>query len=113
MVDNAIKYSGASVAIDINCQLTDDGLIISIKDNGYGIAKKDQQIIFAKFERGAAVTRKEAKGFGLGLAYVKSIVNAHGGTVNLFSTKGEGTTFELFFPIFKSDTPFPIQFNDD
>lgn len=113
LIDNAIKYSGQSVKIAIHCRLTDDGLLISIKDNGYGISKKDQQVIFAKFERGAAVSRKEAKGFGLGLAYVKSVAEAHGGTVNLFSTKGEGTTFELFLPVFNSDTPFSIQFNSE
>lgn len=113
LIDNAIKYSNNPVQIDIECRLSKAGLLISIKDNGYGISKKDQQVIFSKFERGDAVTRQEAKGFGLGLAYVKNVVDAHGGTVNLFSTKGEGSTFELFLPVFGPDTPFPIQFNTE
>jgi two-component system phosphate regulon sensor histidine kinase PhoR len=98
LIDNAIKYSGESVQIDIDCQLDEMGLFIKIKDNGYGISKKDQNVIFAKFERGAAVSRREAKGFGLGLAYVKSVAEALGGTVDLFSIKGEGATVGLFIP---------------
>lgn len=98
LIDNAIKYSGESVEIEIDCQLKDNGLHIGIKDNGYGISSADQRTIFEKFERGIAVKRKEATGFGLGLSYVKSVAEAHHGTVNLFSKKGEGTLFELFFP---------------
>lgn len=99
LIDNAIKYSGNSVEINIDCLLNEKGLCISIKDNGYGISKKNRKKIFAKFERGAAVTRQEAKGFGLGLAYVKSVAVAHGGTINLSGTEeGKGTTFDLFIP---------------
>lgn len=98
LIDNAIKYSGESVEIEIICQLKENGLYISVKDNGYGISTADQHIIFRKFERGKAVGRKEATGFGLGLSYVKSVAEAHLGTVNLFSKVGEGTLFELFFP---------------
>lgn len=98
LIDNAIKYSGESVEIEIICQLKENGLHIAVKDNGYGISTADQHIIFRKFERGKAVGRKEATGFGLGLSYVKSVAEAHLGTVNLFSKVGEGTLFELFFP---------------
>lgn len=98
LIDNAIKYSGESVEIEIICQLKENGLYIGVKDNGYGISSSDQQTIFRKFERGKAVDRKEATGFGLGLSYVKSVAEAHLGTVNLFSKVGEGTLFELFFP---------------
>ena len=55
-----------------------------------------QAKVFTMFERGKAVTRKEAKGFGLGLSYVKRVVEAHGGTVNLFSKEGEGSEFVLY-----------------
>jgi two-component system phosphate regulon sensor histidine kinase PhoR len=98
LIDNAIKYSGKSVRIDIDCELNEMGLYIKIIDNGYGISKKDQEVIFAKFERGASVIRQEAKGFGLGLAYVKSVAEALGGTVDMFSIKDEGSTFGLFIP---------------
>ena len=108
LIENAIKYSGDSVQIDIKGRLSEDGLLISVKDNGYGISKKDQRLIFAKFERGEAIRRGEATGFGLGLAYVRSVAKAHGGTVNLYSEKGEGTTFELFVPHQDKITSFPI-----
>ena len=98
LIDNSIKYSHQTVHIDIECQLLANGLYIKVKDDGYGLSDKEQRIIFAKFERGPAVKRKEAKGFGLGLAYVKSVAEAHHGTVNLHSKKGEGTMFELFLP---------------
>ena len=98
LIDNAVKYSEEAVEISIDCRLKKNGLHIGIKDNGYGISSADQHIIFNKFERGAAVKRKEATGFGLGLSYVKSVAEAHHGTVNLHSKKGEGTLFELFLP---------------
>ena len=99
LIDNSIKYSHQTVHIDIECQLLANGLYIKVKDDGYGLSDKEQRIIFAKFERGPAVKRQEAKGFGLGLAYIKSVAEAHHGTVNLHSKKGEGTMFELFLPL--------------
>ncbi|WP_418895065.1 sensor histidine kinase [Limibacterium fermenti] len=101
VIDNAVKYSGPSVTIDIRCEQIDNDVYIYIKDNGYGISKKDQEKIFAKFERGKAVERKEAKGFGLGLSYVKRVMEAHLGTVNLFSREGKGTEFVLYLPFRK------------
>ena len=98
LIDNCVKYSGQTVYIIIECILKENGLYISIKDDGYGISDKDQRIIFAKFERGPAVNRQEVRGFGLGLTYVKSVAEAHQGTVNLYSKQGEGTVFELFIP---------------
>jgi two-component system phosphate regulon sensor histidine kinase PhoR len=98
LIDNAIKYSGQAVEIELDCRMKENGLHIGVKDNGYGISSADQHTIFRKFERGTAVKRKEATGFGLGLSYVKSVTEAHHGTVNLFSKVGEGTLFELFFP---------------
>jgi len=105
LIDNAVKYSGETVEIEIDCRLKKNGLHIAVKDNGYGISSADLQTIFNKFERGEAVKRKEATGFGLGLSYVKSVAEAHHGTVNLYSKKGEGTLFELFLPFEE------IQFN--
>lgn len=99
LIDNAIKYSGEHVKVNILCEKNENSLLITIKDDGYGISQKDQNAIFAKFERGNAVKRKEAKGFGLGLAYVKSVIEAHKGTVNLFSKEGFGTEFILYFPL--------------
>ena len=101
LLDNAIKYSGNPVEILIDCRTKNDTLQIRVVDNGYGISEKDQKKIYEKFERGAAVDRKEAKGFGLGLSYVKYITEIHGGFVQLFSNVGEGSEFTLIIPIQK------------
>ena len=99
LIDNAIKYSGSSVSIEIDCRMRNDKLLIEVRDNGFGISLKDQETIFEKFERGAAVGRKGAKGFGLGLNYVKRVLEAHGGTVSLSSIEGQGSLFILSLPI--------------
>ena len=99
LIDNSIKYSGDSVEIIVDCDIVGKTLQIRVKDNGYGISEKDQRTIFEKFERGAAVKRKEAKGFGLGLNFVRRVVEAHGGFVKLYSHLGEGSEFSLLLPI--------------
>ncbi len=99
LIENAIKYSRESVAITIDCKRTNDNFIVKVTDNGLGIAPKYQKNIFEKFNRGAAPFRQGAKGFGIGLNFVKTVVEAHKGIVTLFS-KGEnkGTTFTLSIP---------------
>lgn len=99
LVDNAVKYSGKSVEIEIDAYIRNEQLFIRVKDNGFGISPKDQQKIFKKFERGAAVKRREAKGFGLGLSYVKRVAEAHGGIVTLFSAEGKGSEFAMVIPL--------------
>jgi two-component system phosphate regulon sensor histidine kinase PhoR len=98
LIDNAIKYSNSSVAIEIDCRMDNNKLLIEVRDTGFGISSKDQETIFEKFERGAAVGRKGAKGFGLGLNYVKRVMEAHGGTVSLSSIEGQGSIFILYMP---------------
>ncbi|OJV35495.1 MAG: hypothetical protein BGO29_05275 [Bacteroidales bacterium 36-12] len=102
LIDNAIKYSGSRIKITIRCERKDNDVFIYIKDNGYGMSEKDQTKVFTMFERGKAVTRKEAKGFGLGLSYVKSVIEAHGGAITLSSKEGQGSEFVLFFTLFES-----------
>ena len=99
LIDNAIKYSDRSVSIEIDCRMRNDKLFIEVRDNGFGISLNDQETIFEKFERGAAIARKGAKGFGLGLNYVKQVMEAHGGTVSLSSIEGQGSVFILSLPI--------------
>ena len=98
LIDNAIKYSGSNVKIILRCEQRESDVYIYIIDNGYGISEKDQKRVFTMFERGKAVTRKEAKGFGLGLSYVKTVVEAHVGAITLCSKEGEGSEFVLLFP---------------
>lgn len=99
LIDNAIKYSNDPVVIDISCRMDNNKLYIKVRDNGLGISKSDQLKIFEKFERGAAIGRKGAKGFGLGLNYVKRVAEAHGGTVAVSSIEGQGSEFVLFIPL--------------
>ena len=99
LIDNAIKYSGDAVKISIECTAENKWIYISIKDNGFGISKKDQQKIFVRFERGAEIKRKRISGFGLGLNYVKCVIEAHGGTVASVSREGVGSEFTVTIPV--------------
>lgn len=99
LIDNAIKYSKETVDIHISGEIEEGKLYIKIKDNGFGISQEDQLSIFNKFERGSAIFRKGAKGFGLGLSYVRQVAIAHRGTVALYSQKGKGCEFVMIIPL--------------
>ncbi len=100
LIDNSIKYSHNEVNIDISCIKADDKILIKVRDNGLGIAPKDQAKIFEKFERAAAVGRKGgAAGFGLGLSYVLRVVEAHGGTVSVSSVENDFCEFTISLPV--------------
>jgi len=98
LIDNAIKYSGNTVKIDIECTVEDKQLYIHIKDNGFGILEKDQQKIYKLYERGAEIKRQRISGFGLGLNYVKYVIEAHGGTIALISKERVGSEFIITIP---------------
>ena len=91
LIDNAIKYSGETVTISIKA----DERHISIKDNGIGISESDLKHIFEKFYRAHTGNIHDVKGYGLGLYYVKSIVEKHGWTITAESEPGKGTTFTI------------------
>ena len=91
LIDNAIKYSGETVTISIKA----DERHISIKDNGIGISESDLKHIFEKFYRAHTGNIHDVKGYGLGLYYVKSIVEKHGWTITAKSEPGKGTTFTI------------------
>ena len=93
LFDNAIKYSGDSVKIKIECTSEEKYINISVKDNGFGISTSDQLKIFKQFERGAEIKRKRISGFGIGLNYVQQVIEAHGGTVTALSQEGVGSEF--------------------
>ena len=99
LLENAIKYSHEAVTIHIDYQQRTDGMLqISIADNGIGIARADQRYVFDKFYRSETAKDKAIPGIGLGLSYVKLLVEAHGGTITFESTEGEGTTFTILIP---------------
>jgi len=102
LIDNAVKYSKENLCIRITTQSTPKNLIIRIEDNGIGMSKETQRRIFEKFYRAHTGNLHNVKGFGLGLSYVKTIVEAHEGKIRVDSTVGKGTTFTMEFPL-KSD----------
>lgn len=97
LLDNALKYSTPPARISIVLAKLRDEVVISIKDNGIGIDASQHRRIFEKFYRVQGGDLHDVKGFGLGLSYVKSIVEAHGGTVEVRSEKGKGSEFVLVF----------------
>ena len=99
LLENAIKYSREAVTIRIDYRMCEDGMVqISVADNGIGIAKADQRYVFDKFYRSESAKDKAIPGIGLGLSYVKLLVEAHGGNISFDSTEGEGTTFTIVIP---------------
>ncbi|MCK9613232.1 MAG: HAMP domain-containing sensor histidine kinase [Bacteroidales bacterium] len=99
MIDNAIKYSQEKPEIKISTSNKHHGIAIHIQDNGLGIRAVDRKHIFKKFFRVHTGDVHNVKGFGLGLFYVKSVIDAHHGTIELIQSEiGEGSVFELYFP---------------
>jgi len=99
LLDNAIKYSIEKPLIKVSARMENNGVYIIISDNGQGIERKKLSLIFNKFYRVSTGNVHNVKGFGLGLYYVKQIVEAHLGKVRVDSNLGLGTTFNLTFPI--------------
>lgn len=98
LLDNALKYSENDPVIILQTCNRKKNLVISVTDNGIGMSKETQIRIFEKFFRAHTGNVHNVKGFGLGLAYVKAIVDAHGGKIKVESTPGKGSKFEMEFP---------------
>jgi len=99
VVDNALKYHDGEPRVHISTSSTPEGLQLCIADNGIGMSKETQQHIFERFYRQSSGDVHNVKGFGLGLAYVKHMMEAHRGSIRLESALGRGTRFFLSFPI--------------
>jgi len=99
LIDNAIKYSAERPVVLITTNFYNNHIEISVKDNGIGIPEDAQKHIFDKFYRTPTGNIHDIKGFGLGLNYVKTIVEAYDGTVKLISKENEGSTFVIKLPL--------------
>ena len=97
LLDNAIKYCDKTPLIIVTTANKHRGLEISVKDNGKGISKQAQKMIFEKFFRVPSGNLHDVKGFGLGLFYVKNMMKLHKGKITLQSSIGVGTMFTLWF----------------
>jgi two-component system, OmpR family, phosphate regulon sensor histidine kinase PhoR len=98
LLENALKYS-SNPHIVVETGKEDNDFFISVKDNGIGIEKKYQKNIFKKFYRVPTGDVHNVKGFGLGLNFVKKIIDAHDGKIKVNSLPGIGTEFKLFIPV--------------
>jgi len=98
LIDNAIKYSKGKPELSIQTSAVAENLIVIVSDKGIGIEKEYQKKIFDKYFRVPTGDVHDVKGFGLGLAYIKKIIELHGGTIELQSEKGKGTTFTITLP---------------
>jgi signal transduction histidine kinase len=97
-LDNAVKYSPDDKQVHVNVACSNGHVEVSVRDHGSGIAKADVKRVFGKFYRGANARSQETRGTGIGLALVKAIVEAHGGTVGVRSEPGAGSEFTMVLP---------------
>jgi two-component system phosphate regulon sensor histidine kinase PhoR len=95
LVDNALKYSGEHPVLTVRTRNADHRLIVVVSDNGIGIEGKNHRKVFDKLFRVSTGNVHDVKGFGLGLAYTKKVVEMHHGTIGLESEKGKGSTFTI------------------
>ncbi len=98
LLENADKYSPPGTPIHVRAHRAGQSIEISVQDSGAGIPPEEQKLLFRKFVRGEQARRAGIRGIGVGLALVKSVAEAHGGSVQLRSQPGRGSTFTLVIP---------------
>lgn len=101
ILDNANKYTLESPVINVSLYTVPEGYCVEIADNGIGMSKEVMRKIFDNFYRAASGNIHDVKGFGLGLSYVKAIVDEHGGTIQVKSEAGKGSRFIVILPAIK------------
>lgn len=98
LIDNAIKYRKDKPIITISTFNTGSHYVLQVEDNGIGMSAETQKYIFNRFYRGDTGDRHDVKGFGLGMSYVKHIVDEHNGEINIKSKPGKGTKVTIYLP---------------
>ncbi len=98
LLDNANKYTPENPQLKVKTRNTNNGIIISIEDNGIGMSKSVQSKIFERFYRQTSGNIHNVKGFGLGLSYTKAVIEANKGSISVQSEPGKGSRFDVFLP---------------
>ena len=109
LIGNALRHTPPGGAITLSAAAADGGVLLRVADSGEGIAAEDLPHVFTRHYRGDRARRHEAGASGLGLAIARSLVMAHGGTINVESNVGAGTTFTIALPAAGAVTPIPAQ----
>ena len=98
LIENALKYADDGVKIQIEITRISQGIQIKVKDNGWGIAPKYQKKLFNQYYQVPREALRMRKGYGIGLAYVRHIIRAHGGKIQFKSRENEGSVFTFYIP---------------
>ncbi len=99
LIDNAIKYASERPHVNVSTSSSNQTIVIRVSDNGIGIPRDHLTHVFKKYYRVESGNRHDVKGFGVGLSFVKLVVEAHGGGVRIESSPSEGTTVEVVLPL--------------
>ena len=105
ILENAVKYTPSGGHVQLGLRLENDQALVEISDTGMGISEKDLPHVFERFYRADQVRSRETRGSGLGLAIAKWIAERHGGTINLQSQAGQGTTVRVYLPLAREAGP--------
>lgn len=109
LLDNSVKYTNQNPEILISSKSTDGDLLISVQDNGIGLTPDQQKRIFDKYYRVPTGNVHDVKGFGLGLSYVKLIVEQHGGSISVNSDSRLGSCFTISLPLHLHNPPIDVE----
>ncbi|HYW34054.1 MAG TPA: HAMP domain-containing sensor histidine kinase [Balneolaceae bacterium] len=104
LISNAIKYSGEDKYLGIRLFQEESDIVLQVEDHGIGIEGKAKNHIFEKFYRAEDPLTAKTNGYGLGLSIVKNLINLNGGTISVQSSKGQGSTFTVRFPVMRKST---------